>query len=53
MQELVMVDKLSSDSIKFICLKKCKYAIKNNRTLSKAELVDVLEDIKYEIETFC
>lgn len=51
MQE--MIDKLSSDSMRFICLKKCDKILANQKYLSKYQIIDVVADLRDEIERYC
>lgn len=48
-----MVDKLSSESMRFLSLKKLDSILLNCNVLSKCQIIDAVADLRDEIERFC
>jgi len=44
---------LSSDSMKFLCLKKCDYVLENQKYLSRCQMLDVFVDLRDEVDRYC
>lgn len=51
MQQVMNI--LSQDSMKFICLKKLDLILVNRNSFSMSDMLDVVADLRDEIERFC
>ncbi len=47
-----MLNKLSPDSMKFICLQKLKPLLVNQKCLTKCQILDVVADVVDEFDRF-
>ena len=51
--KLVMANKMSQDSMRFLAIKSLDKILLNQKGLSKCEILDVVADLRDEIDKFC